>query len=126
VITVQELTMVSATSDPAQLYRTYQDLSRAFDTAAARVDVLADKLHRLADDNPHRRELAAELDELSIGRTVLLGWVSAYFAAYSFALHGTDTELMSRAARAATAFLDTAGNPIGPAVPHPITRWSPR
>jgi len=57
---------------------------------------------------------------------VLLGWVSAYFAAYTFALHGTDSELMSTAARAATAFLDTAGNAIGPAGPDVLAHWRRR
>lgn len=57
---------------------------------------------------------------------MLLGWVSAYFAAYTFALHGTDSELMSTAARAATAFLDTAGNAIGPAGPDVLAHWRRR
>lgn len=122
---MEELTLVSATSDPTLLYRIYQDLSRAFDASDAQLDILDDRLRRLDDDETERRhELTAELDELRIGRTVLLGWVSAYFAAYSFALHGSETELMTTAARAATAFLDTSGNAIPASVPDALPHRS--
>lgn len=115
---MEDLTIIVGTADPAALYASYEDLSRRYDEAGVQIDAMGADLARLTEDQTDEREhLLAELDRLDIGRSVLLGWVSAFYAAYMFALRGTHTPWLDGAARSSTHLVDTAGAVVRPLAP---------
>lgn len=115
---MEDLTIVVGTADAAALHDSYADLSRRLDEADAQIDAIADELAQFDDDqDDERQHLLAELDRLDIGRNVLLGWVSAFYAAYVFALRGTDTPWLDRTAKTATQFVDASGCVVRPLAP---------
>lgn len=70
----------------------YQDLASRYDQAHIQLLELQAELARSEKaGDPGREQMLAEPEQLNVGHSVLLGWVSAFFAAYTFALRGTET-----------------------------------
>jgi hypothetical protein len=97
-----DLTLITDTTDPAELYLTYQYLALRYDLAHAELLKLqAEVIQAEKDGVGDREQLLAELEQLDVGHSVLLGWVSAFFAAYTFALRGTETPWLDLPVRSA-------------------------
>lgn len=111
-----DITLITDTSDPAELYATYQELATRYDQAQAQLDELSAEMNRAEqEDSDDREHLVAELDRLGVGHSVLLGWVSAFFAAYTFALRGTDTPWIEARTSARVVDANHRLRPLAPA-----------
>lgn len=111
-----DLTLIAATADPAALYDTYCTLSRRYDEADAQLDQLQAQLDALDENEADGREhIAAEMDRLANSHTVLLGWVSVFFAAYTFARRGVASAWLDAHERSAVQFVSPAVWPLAPA-----------
>lgn len=117
------LTLITGSADPAALYERYALLSRRYDEADEQLDQIQAQLDQLDEDQADEREhLAAELDRLGHGHSVLLGWVSAFYAAYQFALRGTDSPWIDRSVSSSAHFFASPGGPVAPLLPAPTKR----
>lgn len=117
---MSDLTLITNTADPVDLHAMYQALSARYDEAGAQLDELRARLDD-ADEDDERDRLAAELDRLGIGHSVLLGWVSAFFAAYTFARSGTECPWLDPSTRSRARFVGGRG-----AVVRPLTAGRPK
>lgn len=108
-----DLTLISATADPAALYDTYRNLSQRYEQADAQLDEIQLEFDTLGEDQwVEREQLVAELDRLGNDHTVLLGWMAAFYAAYTFALRGTRSAWVDSGAGTSVCFVDSPGGQV--------------
>lgn len=118
-----DLTLITDTTDPAELYLTYQELATLYDLAHAELlERQTELAHAEKDGTGDREQMLAELEQLDIGHSVLLGWVSAFFAAYTFALRGTETPWLGATTSARVVGPAGKVRPLAPARENGVRR----
>jgi hypothetical protein len=90
-IAMAELNVITDTTDPAELYAAYQDFVARYERICDEIDGINYQLHEVTDPAEGQR-LTAEMSALTYDSMIVLGWVSAAFAAYVFTSHGTHTD----------------------------------
>lgn len=91
-----ELSVITDCTEPDELYAAYRDFSARYERICDEIDGL-DRQLRDATDQDEGSRLTAELGALTDDSMVVLGWVSAAFAAYIFAIRGTHTDRLNAA-----------------------------
>jgi hypothetical protein len=88
-----DLTLITPTNDPSELYACYRELNIRYERVSGDRDDLERRL-RFADTDCEEEQLTAELECLRADAAVLLAWVSVFYAAYIFTVYGTDTPFL--------------------------------
>lgn len=85
---MMDLTIVTNSADPADLFAAYQSYTARYERLCDDIDLIDRKLRSVSNRKEGQR-LAAELGVLTEDSAIALGWVAAAFAAYTFASYGT-------------------------------------
>jgi len=95
-IVMAELKVITDTTDPGELYATYREFVARYERVCEEIDVVDRQLRQVSDPAEGQR-LSAEMSALTSDSMIVLGWVSAAFAAYVFTSHGTHTDRINGA-----------------------------